>query len=102
MSISPTHIVHFYLPNQVAILGVLVTEFPGATNFGAIIGMDVMTLGDLSITNYSGRTCMSFRTPSLSKVDYVAEHARAVFSGVGRNDPCPCGSGRKFKKCHGK
>ena len=20
---------------------------------------------------------------------------------VGRNDPCPCGSGRKFKKCHG-
>jgi preprotein translocase subunit SecA len=21
---------------------------------------------------------------------------------VGRNDPCPCGSGQKFKKCHGK
>ena len=21
---------------------------------------------------------------------------------VGRNDPCPCGSGRKFKNCHGK
>jgi len=20
---------------------------------------------------------------------------------VGRNDPCPCGSGRKFKRCHG-
>jgi preprotein translocase subunit SecA len=20
---------------------------------------------------------------------------------VGRNDPCPCGSGQKFKKCHG-
>jgi uncharacterized protein len=19
----------------------------------------------------------------------------------GRNDPCPCGSGKKFKKCHG-
>jgi hypothetical protein len=24
-----------------------------------------------------------------------------VFPVVGRNDPCPCGSGRKFKKCHG-
>lgn len=24
------------------------------------------------------------------------------YSGVGRNDPCPCGSGKKFKKCHGK
>ncbi|MCC7193964.1 MAG: preprotein translocase subunit SecA [Gemmatimonadaceae bacterium] len=23
------------------------------------------------------------------------------FSNVGRNDPCPCGSGKKFKKCHG-
>ena len=21
---------------------------------------------------------------------------------VGRNDPCPCGSGRKYKNCHGK
>jgi len=21
---------------------------------------------------------------------------------VGRNDPCPCGSGRKFKQCHGQ
>jgi len=21
--------------------------------------------------------------------------------GVGRNDPCPCGSGKKYKKCHG-
>ncbi len=23
------------------------------------------------------------------------------FAGIGRNDPCPCGSGKKFKKCHG-
>ncbi|NBR29630.1 MAG: hypothetical protein EBT83_14660 [Betaproteobacteria bacterium] len=23
------------------------------------------------------------------------------FENVGRNDECPCGSGRKFKKCHG-
>ena len=21
---------------------------------------------------------------------------------VGRNDPCPCGSGKKYKYCHGK
>ncbi|MCL2566594.1 MAG: preprotein translocase subunit SecA [Alphaproteobacteria bacterium] len=24
------------------------------------------------------------------------------FSKVGRNDPCPCGSGKKFKQCHGR
>jgi len=21
---------------------------------------------------------------------------------IGRNDPCPCGSGKKYKRCHGK
>jgi len=25
-----------------------------------------------------------------------------AFKDVGRNDPCPCGSGKKFKKCHGE
>jgi hypothetical protein len=25
----------------------------------------------------------------------------ATWGKVGRNDPCPCGSGRKYKKCHG-
>ncbi len=24
------------------------------------------------------------------------------YAKVGRNDPCPCGSGKKFKHCHGK
>ena len=24
------------------------------------------------------------------------------YAGIGRNDPCPCGSGKKFKHCHGK
>jgi len=32
------------------------------------------------------------------------EKAKPVRAGpkVGRNDPCPCGSGKKFKHCHGK
>ncbi|MDE2148180.1 MAG: SEC-C domain-containing protein, partial [Burkholderiales bacterium] len=28
--------------------------------------------------------------------------AVATMPKVGRNDPCPCGSGKKFKLCHGK
>lgn len=27
---------------------------------------------------------------------------RAEYGKVGRNDPCPCGSGKKYKYCHGK
>ena len=26
----------------------------------------------------------------------------SLFVGVSRNDPCPCGSGKKFKHCHGR
>ncbi len=32
---------------------------------------------------------------------HEARPARNALRDVGRNDPCPCGSGRKFKKCHG-
>ncbi len=28
--------------------------------------------------------------------------ARAPWAGTGRNAPCPCGSGRKYKHCHGR
>jgi uncharacterized protein YecA (UPF0149 family) len=32
-----------------------------------------------------------------NKVQQVVRSA----AKVGRNDPCPCGSGKKYKKCHG-
>jgi preprotein translocase subunit SecA len=40
----------------------------------------------------AGRTRSLSNNPSPANVDW---------SSVGRNDPCPCGSGKKFKKCHG-
>lgn len=27
---------------------------------------------------------------------------KEMYLGTNRNDPCPCGSGKKFKQCHGK
>ena len=33
--------------------------------------------------------------------DMPAVHPSA-FAGISRNDPCPCGSGKKYKHCHGK
>jgi preprotein translocase subunit SecA len=29
------------------------------------------------------------------------ESDQAQLPAVGRNEPCPCGSGKKYKKCHG-
>ena len=33
--------------------------------------------------------------------DDVIKTVRREEPKVGRNDPCPCGSGKKYKKCHG-
>jgi preprotein translocase subunit SecA len=38
---------------------------------------------------------------SSSDTGTVVTRKREV-AKVGRNDPCPCGSGKKFKKCHGR
>jgi len=32
----------------------------------------------------------------------AATPAKREENKVGRNDPCPCGSGKKYKRCHGK
>jgi preprotein translocase subunit SecA len=39
--------------------------------------------------------------PVLSSSLGPVGRATAAVPEVGRNDPCPCGSGRKYKKCHG-
>jgi uncharacterized protein YchJ len=45
------------------------------------------------------------RTPSIAIESTDMDEIRAVEDPdapkVGRNDPCPCGSGKKYKKCHG-
>jgi preprotein translocase subunit SecA len=62
---------------------------------------------------------MESRAERIANVTYTAptetgevehggrEHGRQPLrrpraSPVGRNDPCPCGSGKKYKHCHGK
>ena len=100
-SLENVYLVNLYLPNGLVIPGVQVSECEDG-QFGVIIGMDIITMGDFSITNVGGITTVSFRIPSLETVDYVHEENQKILSSVGRNDPCPCGSGKKFKQCHGK
>jgi preprotein translocase subunit SecA len=38
---------------------------------------------------------------TVSTLQAPAQRTTSEFEKVGRNDPCPCGSGKKFKKCHG-
>jgi len=39
---------------------------------------------------------------SVSTAGNAADKAADPYAGVGRNAPCPCGSGKKFKMCHGR
>ncbi len=38
---------------------------------------------------------------SIGKAQTFEKDKEDPYANVGRNDPCPCGSGKKYKKCHG-
>ncbi|HEV2450634.1 MAG TPA: preprotein translocase subunit SecA [Streptosporangiaceae bacterium] len=48
---------------------------------------------------------LEYSAPTMDGGAGVERHTEGQRDGelarVGRNDPCPCGSGRKFKRCHG-
>ena len=75
-----------------------------------IIGMDVISMGDLAITNYQGQTFLTFRVPSVEKIDYVEEigqynrclRAHAIKVQKKIQDKCECGSGKFYSNCHGQ
>ncbi len=84
-------------------------ELSSDNSVGLLVGMNIITMGDFCITNYQGKTSMSFRVPSVEKVDYVEEieeynrylKLHISWSKEG-NEKCPCGSGKKYKNCHGE
>ena len=40
--------------------------------------------------------------PAETEVQLPRVTVRRETPKVGRNDPCPCGSGKKYKHCHGR
>ena len=100
------HKINIMLPMGVGISSLLVScsDLDGPD---VLIGMDVITKGDFAVTNVNGKTTFSFRIPSLETIDYMKDpkaHTMPIAKDKkpGRNDPCPCGSGKKFKNCCGK
>lgn len=103
------YFVNITLNNRNITLNAQVTEcdeLSDDNSVGVLIGMNVITKGDFSITNFGGNTTMSFRVPSLQRIDYVQgiKNGRQIVKDKlpGRNDPCYCGSGKKYKNCHGR
>lgn len=106
-AMANVYLIDIYLPNNLRITGVRVTECSEqAGNFGVIIGMDIISTGDFAISNANGKTTVSFRWPSMERIDYVHTHTKITpvkaVVAPGRNEKCPCGSGKKYKQCCGK
>jgi hypothetical protein len=109
---SEVFLVNVALPNNVGVAGVRVTQGDLIGDFEVLIGMDIISRGDFTVSNFNGKTFVSFRIPSAGHIDLkeitekIAEKPVPILSppkqNVGRNAPCPCGSGKKYKKCCGK
>ena len=60
---------------------------------------------DMSEVELKHRDANTFETPSPNSSDALNEAAKRPYvridKKIGRNEPCPCGSGKKYKKCHG-
>jgi len=67
-----TFLVNIKLPNNVKFQAVRVTEAP-IIGSDALIGMDIISKGDLAVTNKNGITIMSYQWPSGDEIDFVAE-----------------------------
>jgi predicted aspartyl protease len=103
------YLVNIRLPNGVGFTHWRVTKQDLPSKTEVLIGMDVIGNGDFAVTHKDKKTVFSFRIPSIARIDFVKEHENAskgtpVVAApiVGRNSPCPCGSGRKYKQCCGK
>lgn len=71
VQLAEEFLVNIGLPNGVAFSNMTVIKGQLSPNVHALIGMDIITSGDFSITNFQGKTVMSYRIPSLGKVDFV-------------------------------
>lgn len=69
--LSETYLVNIALPNGVSKPGLEVTRGDMPDGSPILIGMDIINMGDFSITNLNGHTVMSFRVPSCHEVDFV-------------------------------
>jgi preprotein translocase subunit SecA len=60
-----------------------------------------MSGGETAASLFGAPSGGNSRQPARTGGDDVIKTVRREEPKVGRNDPCPCGSGKKYKKCHG-
>ncbi len=65
------------------------------------VGMETIVAAQGGDQNALMRITTLLESLDLPQVPMVEQRIVAEEDQIGRNDPCPCGSGKKYKKCHG-
>lgn len=68
--ISSVYVASIGLPNKLIIPKVKFVEVDAIAHADVIIGMDIITLGDFTISNFDNKTHLTFRIPSKKHVNY--------------------------------
>jgi preprotein translocase subunit SecA len=75
-----------------------VTVTPHVHSDGADEGVELETKGLITPKSVAA---LQYSGPSESGEVKTTSVSNDAYANVGRNEPCPCGSGTKYKKCHG-
>lgn len=74
IAVVPVYRVDVLLPNGILFTKIDVAEFYGGNDFDFIIGMNILRMGDMALTNAKGKTVFSFRIPPAeTHIDFTQE-----------------------------
>ena len=62
----------------------------------------VSTINEAPVAEAPVKQTITLNHPESKEFADATKQQNGDEKSVGRNDPCPCGSGKKYKKCHGK
>lgn len=114
---SKEYMAGLILPNSVMIPSTSLYGIEDASDFDMLIGMDIITLGEFLISIEGEDMFFSFQIPSFGGMYLDDIQSANLQNGrqfirsqtyyrtaqkIGPNALCPCGSGQKYKRCHGK
>jgi predicted aspartyl protease len=71
--LTEVYLVSVHFPNKVIFNPLRVTKAKLPAGSDMLIGMDIIGSGDFAVTSHQGRTCFTFRVPSVERIDFTGK-----------------------------
>ena len=75
--LSPEYLVNIFLPNGDLFEGISTLVGSNIAEDEFVIGMSIINKGDFAITNVNNKTTMSFRSPSVARINFELDYEKA-------------------------